>query len=339
MHNVSTDGTAVDRMGLFVFPWGKKAPTVNDLVDLARSADEMGFHSIHLPYFFALDTDYWPWGNASMIDALAVLPFIGARTSRIKLCLSHWNFSMLHPYLWAQYLSTLQVTSGDRVMTTLTLGKRKEDFQVGLSSREEADARLGQGLELLNVLLSGESVPEGEFDLWDAAGLRLDPKPSSPITMWLNGSDASTIDRAARHAQYVKPTGMSPNYIRTEYRPAVDDAADRHGRKIGLAMSTIVYVVDPAESPTYLAETVAPLLKHERPEGKAGEAYVYGSPADCAEQITELYQSGVDYIALDLRFHGWETHEFATEQLTRIHERVIPLINPGDLPPLTQVSA
>jgi alkanesulfonate monooxygenase SsuD/methylene tetrahydromethanopterin reductase-like flavin-dependent oxidoreductase (luciferase family) len=324
-------------MGLFLFPWGKKAPSNEDLITMAEKSDRLGLHSVHLPYFFALDTDFWPWGNASMIDALAVLPYIGARTSTTKLCLSHWNFSMFHPYLWAQYLSSLHLATQGRALTTVTLGKRKEDFQVGLSRPEENEDRFTEGFEMLRVLLDGEKVEPEAFHLWDASELRLDPAPQTPIEIWVNGRDDATLERTARFGHYIKPSGMGPDAVR-EYRPKVEAAAERHGRTIGIAMSSIVYVVQPDDSSEHLAH-VAELLEHERPGGRAGHEYVYGTPDECAEQLVALYRAGVDYIALDLRFHGWETHEFAIEQLDRIAGTVAPLISGADLPELVKVSS
>jgi alkanesulfonate monooxygenase SsuD/methylene tetrahydromethanopterin reductase-like flavin-dependent oxidoreductase (luciferase family) len=330
------DGALLGRMGMFLFPWGKKAPSNEDLITMAEKSDQLGMHSVHLPYFFALDTDFWPWGNASMIDALALLPYVGAKTSKTRLCLSHWNFSMFHPYLWAQYLSSLQRASHGRAMTTVTLGKRKEDFQVGLSRIEENEDRFTEGFELLRVLLDGETVQPDAFQLWDAAGLRLDPAPETPLDMWVNGKDDATLERTAKFGQYIKPSGMGPDAVR-EYRPKVAAAGEKHGRTIGLAMSSIVYVVEPDDGSEHLAH-VAELLEHERPGGLAGQEYVYGTPEECAEQLIALYRAGVDYVALDLRFHGWETHEFAIEQLNRIAETVAPLVSSTDLPELTKVS-
>jgi alkanesulfonate monooxygenase SsuD/methylene tetrahydromethanopterin reductase-like flavin-dependent oxidoreductase (luciferase family) len=327
-----TESPVLSRTGMFLFPWGKVAPSAETLLHLAGRSDELGLDSVHFPYFFNLPADEWPWGNRSLLDALAMLPSIAARTERVKLCLSHWNFSMLHPYIWAQYLSSLSVAAGGRAMTTLTLGKREADFQVGMSKPEEAEARFEEGFSILRTLLSGAEVPEGATELWDAAGLRIDPAPKDPMTIWINGSSAQTIQCAARWADYLKPSGQSPQQVREQTRPALDKAAQEQGRTTGLAMSLVVFVVDPEDSQSWLRDSIAPLLAQQCPGRSAGAGYIYGPPEDCAAQIVDIMQAGVDYLALDLHFHGWATHELGLEQLNRFAERVAPLISAGDIP-------
>lgn len=327
-----TESPVLSRTGMFLFPWGKAAPSAGTLLSLAERADELGLDSVHFPYFFNLPADEWPWGNRSLLDALAMLPSIGSRTERVKLCLSHWNFSMLHPYLWAQYLSSLSVATGGRAMTTLTLGKREADFQVGMSSPDEAEARFENGFSILSTLLSGAEVPEGATQLWDSAGLRISPVPENPIPIWINGSSAQVVNYAAQWADYLKPSGQSPQQVREQTRPALEKAAQEHSRTAGLAMSLVVFVVDPEDRQDWLRDTIAPLLKQQCPGRSAGAGYIYGSPEDCATQIVDLMQAGVDYLALDLHFHGWAPHELGLEQLNRFAERVAPLISAGDIP-------
>lgn len=329
----ANDTSILGRMGLFLFPWGKTAPSVETLTEHAERADAAGFHSVHLPYFFALDAGQWPWGNQTMIDALATLPFIAARTRRTNVCLSHWNFSMLHPYLWAQYLSSLDIATGGRAMTTLTLGKRKADFQVGMSSPEEAERRFDEGFGILRALLEGETLNGDAGGLWDVDGLKVDPVPGRKLPIWVNGSDEATIERVARSADYLKPAGRTPTEVREHFRPALERAAERHGRTAGIAMSMLAFVVDSGDDPAWLRDHVEPLIEQQRPGARPGEGVIYGEPDECAEQIVALMNAGVDYIALDLHFHGWETHAFGREQLDRVIERVGPLVSTADMPP------
>lgn len=326
-----TASPVLGRSGTFLFPWGKDAPSVDTLMRLAVRADELGLDSVHFPYFFNLPANEWPWGNRSLLDALAMIPFIAARTEQVKLCLSHWNFSMLHPYLWAQYLSSLSVATGGRAMTTLTLGKRDADFQVGMSSPDEAQERFEQGFGILCALLSGAEVPEGATQLWDVAGLRIDPTPKDPMPIWINGDSDQAVSCAARWADYLKPSGQSPQQVREKTRPALDKAAQAHGRTVGLAMSLVVFVVDPEDSQSWLRDSIAPLIKQQCPGRTAGAGYIYGPPEDCAAQIADIMQAGVDYLALDPHFHGWAPHELGLEQLNRFAERVAPLISARDI--------
>jgi alkanesulfonate monooxygenase SsuD/methylene tetrahydromethanopterin reductase-like flavin-dependent oxidoreductase (luciferase family) len=39
----------MDQLSVVAFPWGKQPPTVDDLVDVARKAEELGFYSVNVP--------------------------------------------------------------------------------------------------------------------------------------------------------------------------------------------------------------------------------------------------------------------------------------------------
>jgi alkanesulfonate monooxygenase SsuD/methylene tetrahydromethanopterin reductase-like flavin-dependent oxidoreductase (luciferase family) len=200
-----------------------------------------------------------------------------------------------------------------------------------MSSPEEAEARFEHGFGILAALLSGEAVPEGATQLWDVAGLRVDPAPKDPIPIWINGDSSQAVSCAARWADYLKPSGQSPERVREQTRPALDKAAQAQGRTVGLAMSLVVFVVDPEDSPSWLRDSIAPLIQQQCPGRSPGAGYIYGPPEDCAAQIVDVMRAGVDYLALDLHFHGWAPHELGLEQLNRFAERVAPLISAGDI--------
>ncbi|GAA3931928.1 LLM class flavin-dependent oxidoreductase [Microbacterium soli] len=322
-----TSTSVLDRMGMFLFPWGKTPPSSAQLISAAKEVEALGLDSVHLPYFLALDTETWPWGNESVVDAMPLMPYVLSETERVRASITHWSFSEFHPYFWAQYISTLAHAAPGRVMTTVALGRRTPEFQVGMSPQSEAEQRMLAGFEVFDLLMRGERVPDELSSMWDVAGLRIDPAPPSDVEIWVNGKSAVEIEAAARWAHYLKPTGVSPHDVRTQLKPMLDDAAAAHGRQVRIAMSTLVHVTRPSDDPEWLRTHIEPLLEHERPGGAHGETHVYGTAEQCAEQIEELYSSGVDYIALDMHFHGWEDLKLGMEQLHRLVEDVVPLLS------------
>jgi alkanesulfonate monooxygenase SsuD/methylene tetrahydromethanopterin reductase-like flavin-dependent oxidoreductase (luciferase family) len=53
---------------------------------------------------------------------------------------------------------------------------------------------------------------------------------------------------------------------------------------------------------------------------------VYGSPEQCAEIVSNLFEAGADYLIFETNFHGWETEEFGKEQMDRFVRDVVPLL-------------
>jgi alkanesulfonate monooxygenase SsuD/methylene tetrahydromethanopterin reductase-like flavin-dependent oxidoreductase (luciferase family) len=67
-------------------------------------------------------------------------------------------------------------------------------------------------------------------------------------------------------------------------------------------------------------------MEFEKESGDVEESLFVGSPAVVAEQARRFFAAGVDYVVLDCQLHGWETAEYAKEQMTRFAEDVAPLL-------------
>ncbi len=315
------------RFGVYLFPWGVQPPTAGSLVDLALHAERLGFDSVHVPWHFTLPTTWiFPeLGNRYLLDPLVVLPAIVERTSRIRVSLNTAILPTLHPFAWAQYLSSLDVQSGGRTIAGLAVGWWADDFQVGLSSPRERGRRMDEGLDLVTRLWEGKPI-EAPGRFWDASGLTLDPRPvQQPLPIWIGGGEKS-IERAARHASALMPLDMTPEIARA-LRTRLDKAAARHRRTVGLAMMSYLAVSDDTR---WLAGEIRSkllrLMEFEKESGDVEESLFVGSPAVVAEQARRFFAAGVDYVVLDCQLHGWETAEYAKEQMTRFAEDVAPLL-------------
>ncbi len=318
----------LDRTGVYLFPWGKRPPTSQSLVELAVHAERLGFDSVHVPWHFTLPTNWiFPeFGNRFLLDPLVVTPALVERTSRVRVSLNAAILPTLHPFAWAQYLASLDVLSGGRTIAGLAVGWWPDDFKVGLSSLKERGRRMDEGLEMVTRLWTGEPISEpGRY--WDCTGLVLDPRPvQTSLPLWIGGGELS-IERTARWASALMPLNMTPSYIRSELRPKLDEAGERHGHRVELAMMTYLCVSDDQR---WLEDSLWPrLLQCMAFDGEAGEqeeSVAVGSAQQCAERVRAFLDAGVDYIVFDCQLHGWETEEYAREQMTRFAEEVAPLV-------------
>lgn len=318
---------ALTRFGVYLFPWGKEPPSARSLVELALHAERLGFDSVHIPWHFTLPRTWiFPeFGNRYLIDPLVVLPAIVERTSRIRVSLNAAILPVLHPFVWAQYLSSLDVQSGGRTIAGLAVGWWEDDFRVGLASLRERGTRMDEGLELVSRLWCGESIGEaGHF--WDASGLALEPVPvQQPLPLWIGGGERS-IERAARYASALMPLDMTPRAAEA-LRSKLDQASARYNRTVALAMMNYLFICDNEDR---LRRDIHPklvrLMAFEKEPEDVGESLLVGSPVQVADKLRQFFAAGVDYIVLDCQFHGWDGAETAREQMVRFAEEVVPLL-------------
>jgi alkanesulfonate monooxygenase SsuD/methylene tetrahydromethanopterin reductase-like flavin-dependent oxidoreductase (luciferase family) len=323
---VAVADAALARFGVYLFPWGKRPPTAHALVELALHAEELGFDSIHVPWHFTLPTNWiFPeFGNRYLLDPLVVVPAIVERTSRIRVSLNAAILPTLHPFVWAQYLSSLDVASRGRTIAGLALGWWSEDFQVGLSSTRERGARMDEGLDFVTRLWAGRGIDKrGKF--WDVTGLALEPRPvQQPLPVWIGGGERS-IERAARYASALMTLDMTPSAARS-LRSRIDESAARQGRTVALAMMNYLAVFDDRHSERKLRPQILRLMEFEKAAENVEESVLVGNPERVAEQLQRFLAAGVDYVVLDCQLHGWESVEFAKEQMTRFATEVAPLL-------------
>jgi alkanesulfonate monooxygenase SsuD/methylene tetrahydromethanopterin reductase-like flavin-dependent oxidoreductase (luciferase family) len=315
----------LEKFGVFVFTFGKRPPTIDSIVDMARHAENLGFDSVQTAWHFTVPTEGAHWDNRFILDPFVVLPVLAAKTNRIRISLNSGILPVLHPFMWAQYLASLDVVSGGRTIPALAVGWWREDFQVGLADVKERGKRFDAALEILTKLWKGESG-DSSSNFWDVQGLRLDPLPSQDMPLWIGGNEKS-IDRAGRWADALNPLWPTLEQVRSVYRPGLDAAAEKYGRKrVDLALLNFCLVVEKEDKPEWLRDRVRPLLQqHLRRD--PDQSIVYGTPEQCAENISTLFAAGVDYIVFETNFHGWETEEFGKEQMSRFVDDVVPLLS------------
>lgn len=318
----------LDRFGVYLFPWGKQPPTVDSIVGLAQHAEQLGYDSVHVPWHFTLPATEWifpEFDNRFNLDPLVVVPAIVERTQRIRVAFNAAIFPTLHPFLWAQYLASLDVHSGGRTIAGAAVGWWLDDFKLGLAELKGRGARMDEALDVVTRLWSGEAIG-GDTTFWNAEGAALEPRPlQQPLPLWIGGGERS-IQRAARWAEALFPLDMQPDEARV-LRTKLDDAAAQQGREMKLAMMNYVAISDDED---YVRTQFRPKVlrcMNFTAEGQDPEKSIFFGPAErCAELVERFFDAGIDYIVLDCQFHGWEDEAFGREQMSRFAEEVVPLL-------------
>lgn len=315
----------LDRLGIYGFAWGKEPPSSEAFAALVAHAERAGVDSVHMPWHFTLSPKSFDWGNGRLLDPFVLLPFAAARTQRIRLGIDPWVPSVLHPFMWAQYLASLDAVAPGRVLSGVRAAWWRDDIVVGLSDESRNETGYDEGLEIVTRLWRGERLTGAESSTWDVAGLALDPVPAKPLPLWINGYEDAAIRRAARWGTTLRPLFLTADGA-CALRPKLDAAVAEHGRPVELATSTIMVVLDRDDRPEWVREHVHEPLARRLNGRPVEDAVIIGEPGKCAERLAQLFAAGVDYVLLDTQFHGWQTTGFSTEQIDRIAQGVAPLL-------------
>lgn len=313
--------------GVYQFGWGQTPPRIDDLIDLITEAETIGFDSIQMPWHFTVDPEGFAWGNRALLDPLVLLPFLAARTRNINIAITPFTTSVMHPFFWARYLTSLQNVSGDRLIATVRETSSAEDFRIGLTPSDRAAERFDQGIDAFLKLLDGQTLSSDPSDLWDVAGLSLEPQPATRMPLWVHGIDERAIQRAARWGDYLRPVFGTTKQISSAI-PRLARASEQFGREVKIANSVICVVVNESDQKHWVNEQIYDVLASRLRGRDPGDSLMIGSADYCAARMQNFFDLGVDYLLLDTQFHGWQSTSFSIEQMHRIAEQVLPQVDP-----------
>lgn len=188
--------------------WEKTA-TIEDLAQIAESADRLGYHHLTCSEHIALPaaerarrgTRYW--------DPLATFGYLAARTQRIRLATNVLVLAYHHPLEIAKRYGTLDQISGGRLILGVGVGSLKEEFDLLGAPFDDRGPRGDDALRALRASLSvDEPAYHGEF--YSYAGMVVDPcAVQQHVPIWIGGRTLRSLRRAATLADGWAPFNVS----------------------------------------------------------------------------------------------------------------------------------
>ncbi|MEV0703160.1 TIGR03619 family F420-dependent LLM class oxidoreductase [Saccharopolyspora sp. NPDC050389] len=182
---------------------------LDQLTELARTAEECGFDSIALPdsLFYSEQVSaaypYTPDGSrmwtaeTPWADPLVAAAAMGAATSRLRFYTSVLKLGPRNPVLLARQLASVAVLTGDRFGLGIGLGWAPEEFEWCGAPYAKRGARVDEAIEVLRLILGGGMVEyHGEF--FDFDRLQMSPAPARPMPIYVGGHTDAALRRAAR---------------------------------------------------------------------------------------------------------------------------------------------
>jgi alkanesulfonate monooxygenase SsuD/methylene tetrahydromethanopterin reductase-like flavin-dependent oxidoreductase (luciferase family) len=190
----------------------------DELVELARLAEDVGFEGVLLPdhvvfpenaesrYPYA-DVPYNP--KAPFADCVAAIGAMAAATSRLRFATYVYVVPMRDPYSVAKAFGTLAILSGGRVALGAGVGWLAEEYATLESDFGTRGRRMDESLAAIGALLR-----DGRHDDPVAGPVHMRPVPPQPVPIWSVATATLRCDgRPARTAGWACATGWrsSPN--------------------------------------------------------------------------------------------------------------------------------
>jgi alkanesulfonate monooxygenase SsuD/methylene tetrahydromethanopterin reductase-like flavin-dependent oxidoreductase (luciferase family) len=172
-------------------------------VGLARAAEAAGWEA-----FFVWDHLGFVRGVPSG-DPWVILSAVAATTTHLRLGLAVTPLARRRPQVVANALASLDLLSGGRVIFGAGLGGVPEEFTVfgDPGDAKQRAAMLDEGLEILDGLLSGETVAHRGTH-YTVENVTLAPRQIQRprIPTWIGGERPPALRRAARWDGWLAPT-------------------------------------------------------------------------------------------------------------------------------------
>ncbi|MCV7314451.1 TIGR03619 family F420-dependent LLM class oxidoreductase [Mycolicibacillus parakoreensis] len=182
---------------------------IEQLTELARTAEEVGFDAIALPdslfYMESAAADYpytadgsrmWD-ENTPWVDPLIAAAAMGAVTTGLRFYTNVLKLGSRNPLLLARQVGSVANLTGNRFGFGVGIGWAPEEFEWCGVPYARRGARVDEMIEVIKKVLAGGMVEHhGEF--FDFDRLQMSPAPSAPVPFYVGGHTGPALKRAAR---------------------------------------------------------------------------------------------------------------------------------------------
>lgn len=234
------------RVGFALPQFGGQAQQADRVAWFAAEAERLGAQSFWAgdrllapvkPVIGYSGTDTMPAEFRSLLDPLAVLTLAAAATTSAQLGTSVLNLPWYPPVMLARSLTTIDVTSGGRLIPGFGSGWSPDEYQAVRVPWRNRGAQLEESLDALEAIWSASPVSYLGA-VWEMPDSYVDLKPVQrprpPI--YLGGVSEAALRRVGRRADGWLPAGRIPDAFEPEIflrqREAIRQAAEEAGRDI-----------------------------------------------------------------------------------------------------------
>lgn len=192
--------------------------------EVAVQAELMGFSDVWVSDHIIHPANQ-SYPSPYLYDPLLTLAWAGAATSRVGLGTSVLVVPTHNPLTVANALASLDALTNGRLIVGVGVGWSEAEYQALGAEFSTRGARLDEALAMWRIAWRDDPVSfEGRFSSFD--NIRLLPKPSGPVPVWIGGTSAAARRRAIAYGDGVQLLGVTPESAKdqvTELRLARPD--------------------------------------------------------------------------------------------------------------------
>ncbi len=289
--------------------WGISVPQAFDdgVVDMglvrecAAQAETLGYDSLWVQEQL--------FGRMDVLEAVSLLAYVSAVTSRVRLGTSVMLPAFHDPIRLARSLASVDQMSGGRTILGVGFGGWRDNYAPLNVPREGLARRFEESLRVVESLWA-EEQPTFAGEFWRLEGQSMKPKPAQRpgIPIWFGGRAAAALRRAVRMGSGWMGAGSSSFDSFVEGVGIVRQALEEEGRDpAGFTVGKRVYVAvddDKERAERRLVEWFG----HYYGNGDlAKRVAVWGSAAEVASELGKLIEAGAEMLMLnpvfDLPYH------------------------------------
>lgn len=275
------------------------APDREFVLDVARAAERLGFHSVWVTDHVILPADRastYPYPESTTetlftpglqwLDPVAAMGVVAGATERVRIGTSVLVLPYRNPVVLANEVATLDRLSEGRIILGIGVGWMDEEFEVLGVPKEERGARTDEHVAALRALWDSErpATFEGRWTRFRDVHLATRPHTPGGPPILAGGNTPAALRRAGALVD-----GWMGFEVFPEKAPAavaaVREAAEEGGRDPGaLTLAVRRGLVPPFEVGDFLAARRA----------------IGGSRDEVAEELARYGEAGVGLVVLDL---------------------------------------
>jgi FMNH2-dependent dimethyl sulfone monooxygenase len=321
-----SEGRNVSELLLSTFAGVRRPPAGRPLRDVVQGAAAR-FERLGLD-FLLFGQRWWGTGEeieASTNDSLAMTAMFAGYTDRARLITAvHPGFFL--PAAIAKWGATIDNLSGGRWSPNITSGWHEREFPmygVGFLDHDDRYARSGEFIDVLRGAWEQQQFSYSG-DYYRVEELRLEPRPTAPLTVFQGGQSPAAIEMGAERSDWMFINGGPPDKIAGIIEQARAGARER-GRELRFAMWSIPLCRETdaeaeAEAQAMVDELSDEMIARKRAAWSGAEGMwrsedplaliggnegyasrLIGSPQTIVERMLEFHRIGVDCFHVALR--------------------------------------
>lgn len=291
--------------------------TAQDNVDIAKSAELLGFDSIWASDHVVMPERHLGSFSEVFYDPFMLLSYIAAETSTIKLGTSVIILPYRNPVVVAKMAATLDVLSEGRVIFGVGPGWMREEYDALSVSYEKRGKRTNEYIQAIKELWTSDD-PEYDGEFCSFSNIKFYPKPLQkphpPI--FIAGASDYAIKRAVGLGDGWQPTWVSPEDVEEGLcklkNMANEDARDLNGFTYSVRNRLDIISSDHVSN------------NDNSSDGNDPPFLLRGTVSEITELIRQYKSLGVSHMVLD---PACDSLDDIFKTLETVSKEIIPAIN------------